>query len=207
MASGSAGTGAAWVGVLGALITAVGASWGWLSVRREENRQRAIESELKYREQQIQEFYGPLYSLALQIRRADEVQKIFIDHLEEKVKDGSCKKEEKEDKERKVRAWFRAKYFKPLHTNMVQILKGKLYLVEAAEVLASFKEYLKHTIDDRARTELEEMLGSFPQKWIVWPENLEENLSYGLKTAMQERHKLLSRRRKGIGFGRTADNA
>jgi len=207
MASGSTGTGAAWVGVVAALITVAGTRLGWLSVRREENRQRAIESEPKYREQQIQEFYGPLYSLALQIRRADEVQKIFINDLEKRVKDGSCKPEEKEDKERNVRALFRAKYFEPLHTDMIQILKGKLYLVEAPEVLASLKKYLKHTIDDRARTELEEKLGTFPQEWVEWPETLEEKLWYGLRTAMQERHKLLSRRRKVVGFGQTADDA
>jgi hypothetical protein len=153
---------------------------------------------LKYRERQIEEFYGPLLSLTLQIRRADEVQKNFIKDLEERVKKGSCKAEDKEGKEREVRDWFRTQYFDPLHGDMILILKSKLHLVEAAEVPAIFEEYLKHTIDDRARTKLEEKLGTFPETWTGWPDGLEGKLSSGLKTAMQERDKLLSRRRKRI---------
>jgi hypothetical protein len=193
--------GPVWVALLGVLIPAAVTIMGWFILRWNEdrqNRQRGIESELTHRELQIKEFYGPLFNLVSQMRSADQVQYGFIELLNEQVRVGVRTKEDKDSKEREVRHWFRDTYFKPFHTEMIQILTSKLYLIEGGEVPESFKDYLKHTIDDRARTDLEEKLGSFPKKWIGWPENFESDVSQGLKTAMGERHKLLSIRRTGF---------
>jgi hypothetical protein len=203
MAAGSSATGPVWVGVLGALITATAAVWGLFYVRWKEDRQRAIESELKHRERQIEEFYGPLFSLAHQIRRASEVQDGFTDFVKSKYYTGE---KDRGDKEKEVRDWFRTEYFDPHHREMIQILKGKLYLIEAAKVPPSFVDYLKHACDDRARTKLCNEKEGYPPCPFRWPEDFEKQLSSGLETAMQERDKLLSRRRKGFGFGRTAGN-
>jgi len=52
-------TPAIWVAILGAIVTVL----GWFVVRWWENWQRAIERQMKYCERQIEEFYGPLFSL------------------------------------------------------------------------------------------------------------------------------------------------
>jgi hypothetical protein len=159
------------VGVLGAIVTVI----GWFVVRWREDRIRGIERELKYRERQIEEFYGPLFSLMHQILVADEIQMNFVRTTEEK--------------ETTIRIYFRKNYFAPLHEEMIQILKAKLYLVEGTEVPPSFKEYLSHACDDRARSEL----AIFPKDDVKWPTDFKEHLTLGLKTVKQKYDDLIYR--------------
>lgn len=98
------------VALLGAGVTVC----GWFAVRRREDRQRGIERELKYRERQIEEFYGRLFSLMHHILIAEQVQQNFLKYIP--------------DEERKIRVYFQEKYFRPLHNEMFQILETRLYV-------------------------------------------------------------------------------
>jgi hypothetical protein len=155
---------AIWVAILGASITVI----GWFVVRWREDRERAIERQMKYCERQIEEFYGPLFSLMHEIFAAEEVQENFI--------------RAKSDGETTIRSYFQRNYFLPLHAEMIQILKAKLYLVEGADVPPSFAEYLTHACDDRGREELK----MCPEKSFQWPKDFQQHLTAGLKAVMQE---------------------
>jgi hypothetical protein len=156
------------VGILGALITAIVTIWGWFYVRHKEDRQRATERQMKYCERQIEEFYGPLFSLMHEIFAAEEVQENFI--------------KAKSDEETTIRSHFQEDYFLPLHAEMIQILKTKLYLVEGANVPPSFEEYLKHACGDRGRA----VLKIWPGESFPWPTDFEEDVKGGLKTVMKK---------------------
>jgi hypothetical protein len=164
---------ALWVGILGAVVTVI----GWFVIRWREDRQKGLERELKYCERQIEEFYGPIFSLMHQIFAAEEVQGGFID-------------ERADNDEADIRSYFQDNYFLPLHNELIQILKAKLYLVEGANVPQSLEEYLRHACDDRARGKLK----IWPKKKLfLWPSDFEKNLTLGLKTVMGKYDDLLYR--------------
>jgi hypothetical protein len=148
---------------------------GWFVVHWREDRQKGIERELKYCERQIEEFYGPLFNLMLQIFAAEEVQQNFINASS--------------DQEDKIRRYFQENYFLPFHNEVIQILKSKLHLVEGANVPPSFLEYLKHACDDRARG----ILNISPQASFPWPPQFESHLTDGLKLVMKKYDGLIRR--------------
>jgi hypothetical protein len=162
---------AIWVAIVGAIVTVI----GWFVVRWKEDRRQAIERQMKYCERQIEEFYGPLFSLMHDIFAAEEVQENFIKAAS--------------NEEATIRTYFQQNYFLSLHAEMIQILKAKLYLVEGADVPSSFAEYLKHACDDRGRAEL----SIWPEKSFEWPREFEEHLTDGLKTVMQKYDDLIHR--------------
>jgi hypothetical protein len=162
---------AVWVAILSAIVTVI----GWFVVRWREDRRQAIERQMKYCERQIEEFYGPLFSLMHDIFAAEEVQENFI--------------KAESNEETTIRTYFQQNYFLSLHAEMIQILKAKLYLVQGANVPSSFAEYLKHACDDRGRAEL----NIWPEKSFEWPREFEEHLTNGLKTVMQKYDDLIHR--------------
>ena len=178
---------ALWTAIIGALVTVA----GWFAVRLLENRQKGIERELKYCERQIEEFYGPLFNLMEQIFSAEEVQQNFIDASS--------------DQEDKIRDYFQENYFLPFHNEMIQILKAKLYLIEGAAVPPSFREYVKHACDDRARR----VLKIWPRTLFPWPPDFEDHLTLGLKHVMEKYDGLIRRLEtsKGTLFGQTSSGS
>src|SRR4030095_14599029 len=144
---------ALWVNatIMAALITAAVTIASWILTRWWEVRIRRLEQKMKYRERQIEEFYGPLYNVMHQVFAAEEVQDSFL----------------KADpaKEQDIRDYFQTHYFRPLHSEMLRILKERLHLVEGDEVPSSYEEYLRHVCDDRSRGELK----IYPPENREWP--------------------------------------
>ena len=97
--------------------------------------------------------------------------------------------EAKKEREAEIRSYFQQNYFLPLHAEMIQILKAKLYLVEGALVPPSLEEYLEHACDDRER----EQLKIWPEKSFQWPRDFYEQLTERLKTVMQKYDALIRR--------------
>jgi hypothetical protein len=160
-------------GVVAAFVTIL----GWFLTRRWEAQMRRLEQDLKYKQRQIEEFYGPLYNLMHQIFAAEEVQDNFLTP------------DLDSQKAHEVRKYFQEYYFLPFHSEMLRILKDRLYLVEGTELPASFEDYLKHACDDRVRAALQ----VFPKRTWEWPDEFEEELKQGFASVMNEHNRLLNR--------------
>jgi hypothetical protein len=161
--------------LLAAFVAALVTVLGWFLTRRWEAHMRRLEQDLKYKQRQIEEFYGPLYNLMHQIFAAEDVQENFLDAYPQK--------------EYEIRKYFQEYYFLPFHSEMLRILKDRLYLVEGADVPESFEDYLKHACDDRVRLALQ----LFPERNWDWPEDFENELNQGFSSVMNEYNRLLNR--------------
>jgi hypothetical protein len=86
--------------------------------RAAEDRTRKLESLKRHYERQVEEFYGPLFNM---------VQQVFVaNHVLWEI----LKRTNSVDSE-KVRDYFHATYFDPMHAEIRQIFRTKLYLARA----------------------------------------------------------------------------
>src|SRR6266850_2404214 len=130
-----------------ALIAAVVTIAGWyvtyFYTKRREDRTRRTEAQLRYRQRQIEELYGPLLSLIEQIFNTWQVR-------ENIVTGGNPTPEQKEQ----IRHFFWQTYFYPLHQEIGALLKTKLYLLENGQMPASFADYLEHATQEACQNRL-----------------------------------------------------
>jgi hypothetical protein len=145
-----------------------------------EDRTRKLESVKRHYERQIEEFYGPLFNMVHQVFAANDVQSGILQRISAT------------DSER-VRDYFRATYFFPMHDEIRQILRTKLYLVEGSEIPESFYLYLKHAAQERDQTMLWKQYGldtSF-LKGEPWPDDFYDDIRSGFERAMQNYERCL----------------
>jgi hypothetical protein len=178
---------------LPALLTAGVAILGWFATshlaRRREEEKRRTDSTIKYLERQIEEFYGPLFSVLHQIFVAYDVQSRIVQGLR-----GWEDQQRAAQEESKVVQFFQKHYFIPLHEEMKLILKSKLYLMQGSEMPTSLYKYLRHSIQERAQFELWNEMGvdtSFV-KGLPYPSNLYEELKASLEDLLR-RYEVLTR--------------
>jgi hypothetical protein len=142
--------------------------------RSSEDRTRKLERLLKHYERQVEEFYGPLWNMVHQLYVCNETKYKIITRLDR-------------DKAAKVEHYYQNNYFIPLHDEIRQIIKTKLYLVDGAEMPPSFYEYLRHAIQERDQRELAQQLGvdtSF-LPGVPWPTGFHDCIKNGFDTAMR----------------------
>jgi hypothetical protein len=131
------------------LVTAVVTIFGWyatyLYTKRREDRTRRLELALMFRQRQIEELYGPLYSL---------IQQIFnIWRVRTKVLEAPASNLTNEQRSQ-VREFFWQHFFAPLHSEIGALLRTKLYLLESSTMPVSFKEYLEHVTQESCQHRL-----------------------------------------------------
>ena len=171
--------------ILAALIAATVTVAGWnvtsFLSRRREDRTRRLELTLKHIERQIEELYGPLLSLIVQIRSTWAVQMRLLSEVDQKDRVSTSKS-------------FRIEFFLPLHAEMKGVLSSKLFLVEGGEVPSSFRRYLEHSAEQFLRDHLEEKLALDASVALqaMWPEQLEEEIEATLKELMSQYNECLS---------------
>jgi hypothetical protein len=137
-------------GLLAGGVTAVGWFATHYLIKRREDSTRRLEVSAKYLERQLEEFYGPLFNLLHQLFVANHVQE---DILRAGPRHGLS-----EADAARIRRYFRDSYFMPIHDEINQILKTRLYLIEGTELPESYYEYLRHAIQERVQTTLWERL-------------------------------------------------
>lgn len=124
-----------------ALITGAVTAAGWFITRILDsvNSRRNKRSEIRQQhvQKQIEEFYGPLFSLVWQVFNNNHLQYRILssDRLDR-------------DQQGRVKEYFANICFKPIHEEIRQILKSKLYLVEGAEMPLCFYDYLQHSLQE-----------------------------------------------------------
>jgi hypothetical protein len=126
------------------LITVSATALGWYVTyaytKQKEDRTRRLEIQLKYRAQQIEELYGPLSSL---------IQQIFnVWHVRENVLGQGGYSGEVEQR---IRQFFWQRYFSPLHQEIGELLRTRLYLLEGNRLPDSFSKYLEHSTQEASK--------------------------------------------------------
>lgn len=144
------------------------------------DRTRRLELRLKYHEQQIHEFYAPLYSNIQLIWNVWSIGERFKENITENshVKDGVHKK---------IQRTLDIKYFLPLHDEIRLILKTKLFLIEGIDMPESYIAYLRHSVteDIRHRIEEEDGVDTSSVRAIEFPTKFPHDVKAGLDKAMR----------------------
>src|SRR5271166_859104 len=130
-----------------ALITGAVTAAGWFVTAIVTSvtsvRSKRLEIRQQYLQKQIEEFYGPLFSLVWQIFNSYDLKHRIV----------SGKQFDKDQRD-KIEKYFESMHFKPLHEEIRSILKSKLYLVDGAEMPQSFYDYLQHSTQELIQQEL-----------------------------------------------------
>jgi hypothetical protein len=163
-----------------AIIAAAVAIIGWYATyayaKRKEDRARRIEIQLKYRQRQIEELYGPLASLIEQIFNVFEVR--------ENILTGRVGYSEKQRDDIQQFVW--KNYFHPLHQEIGTLLRTKLYLLEGGRTPNSLAKYLQHATQEELQHRLwdERQLATSPAKPREFPRDFYDDIKGTLQDLM-----------------------
>jgi hypothetical protein len=163
--------------VIVALIAAVITIAGWFVTKNLDRRQKRAEFRRAYIQRQIEEFYGPLYSLIWQIFSSNKLKERIL---------MQCSLDE--DEQTRVRRYFSDNYFLPLHARIKSILESKLYLVEGTSMPESIYEYLSHSLQEDTQYTLWAAHGisTIDVRGTSFPQSFYEAIESTLKQLMLE---------------------
>lgn len=176
------------IALLAAVITAI----GWLVndylARKREDRTRRFENRMKRYETQIKEFYGPIFSLIHQLHNFNRIQHLILETSEEYGRSLT------EGEIASIYRYFEEKHFIPLHLEILEILKGKLYLLNNTEIPSNFYDYLRHA------TQLSAQKGLFDEKRIDssylsgfnFPDAFFDEIKRGMESTLKRYEKCLT---------------
>jgi hypothetical protein len=117
------------------------------------------------------------------------VHQVFVaNHVQSEI----LKRTDPTDSE-KVRDYFHTTYFDPMHAEIRQILRTKLYLIEGSEMPESFYLYLKHAAQERDQRTLWEQdhIDTSFLPGEPWPDRFLEDIRRGFDTAMKNYERCL----------------
>ena len=156
--------------------------------RRSEAEERALLQDLAFLDRQISELYGPLFSL---IDRLDVVYEI-----EHGIVDPNNLSEEQKGI---VRDYIQKNYYSVVHAQIDEILRTKLYLIDAAQVPDNYREYVAHATQSDIQKALfsEFRIPTDHLKGVEYPGDINGNIDESLKSALQRKALLLSKRASG----------
>ncbi len=181
------------------LITAVVTIIGWLVTRKLEierratadartDRTRRIELRLRYYERQIQEFYGPIYSLIQLIWSIWAIKERF-----EKELSPDDNKQPIHEVRSKIDSFIGTAYFTPIHEEIRGILKTRLFLIEGAQMPDSFYEYLVHSMMENVQHSLwtKEGISTLSVKGQPWSYEFPKDIEKGLDDALKNYDRII----------------
>lgn len=170
-----------WFPILSAgVLTAVGWFATYYLGKLKEDRTRRLELRINYLQKQIEEFYGPLYNLITEITVSKQVLDAIV------TTDGPSPLTS--DESVKLKVFVRETQMKPLHEQIVSILRTKLYLVDGTTAPASFQEYLRHAIQERLQRDIWTTLkiSTTHIKGRPFPDNFRKDVESGLLAVMRK---------------------
>ena len=157
---------------------------GWYRLnsfsRERDDRTRQIERHLKQLDRQSEELYGPLYCLIQQIFNVWTVKQKLLAGVPSNQRDA-------------VDRFIWQEYFQPLHTEMREVLKSKLYLIYGDTVPRSFLAYLEHSTHELFAYRLASQLNiSATGHVAAWPTQFNVDVENGIKRILQDRNSALN---------------
>jgi hypothetical protein len=168
-----------------ALIAGLVTGAGWLVThylerQREQTRLRR-EARGKYLERQVEELYGPLFNLTMQIVATNHVRYGVLSNLPT-------------DKRGAIDQLFYREYFRPLHDATRELLRTRLHLVEGNRLPESFYQYLRHSIQERVQQDLwsEHQIDTSAVKGVPFPNEFPALVQTTLEQLLREYDLVLS---------------
>lgn len=145
-----------------------------------EDRTRRLELRIKHLQRQIEDFYGPLYNLITEITVSKQVLDAIV------VTEGPSPLTS--DESVRLKVFVRETQMKPLHEQIIAILRTKLYLVDGTRAPASFHEYLRHAIQERLQREIWTTLkiSTAHIKGRPFPDDFRKDVEAGLLAVMRK---------------------
>jgi len=167
--------------VVAAALTAAATALGWFVLKwldsRSQARLKRAEFRRSYIQKQIEEFYGPLYSLVWQILATNHLKARILGHPELKDQDKGS-----------IESYFATAYFLPIHNRIKEILETKLYLLDGTMLPQSFYDYLRHALQESVQHELWSQRGvstSFISGYS-YPDDFQQTIFASLKKLTTE---------------------
>lgn len=99
---------------------------------RREDRRRSIEAYKEHLQKQIEELYGPLYGLIQYGEVLNEVEQQRIP------------KDADDEKYAEIIDFIREKYYLPLNTRMLELIRSKTHLLDKEIMTKDLKDFLRH---------------------------------------------------------------
>lgn len=163
--------------ILVTLITGMVTVVGWFATKGLERRQKRIEFRRAYIQRQIEEFYGPLYSLLWQLFSSNSLQQRMTTQCSFS-----------EDEKNRVQQYFFEAHFLPLHARIKSILDSKLYLVDGTDMPRSFYDYLTHSLQEDTQRQLwiNQGISTVAVRGTSFPPEFYETVEETLKKLMRE---------------------
>jgi hypothetical protein len=167
--------------VIAACITAVVTIIGWVIVRLKDINANRLKIHQDFVMKQIEELYGPLYNLVLQINNFWDIEQNLLNRENDK------------SKQDKVRVYFREHYYYPLHLEVRLLLKNKTHLLQNQTMPKSFDTYLKHSTQETVQIDIWNNLNisTIDVAGIPWPDEFETDIKSTLGILMKNYDKLL----------------
>ena len=166
------------IAIIVALISAVITTAGWLVShlleQKRSQKTRAQEARIAFKQRQIEEFYGPLSNLAIQIVVTNHVLFGLL--------------HSKPDERSKIEEVFYFEYFQPLHKEARNLIKTKLHLVEGKRLPESFYQYLTASIQEEMQRHLwkDHGLDTKEVKGKPYPDSFTADVQQELEKLMAE---------------------
>jgi len=168
-----------------ALIAAVVTAAGWLVTnvldREREHDRVSRESRARYLERQVEELYGPLFNLTMQI--------VTINHVRFEVV-----RETALDQRGAIDAMFYREYFMPLHDGVRELPKTKLHLVEGRALPESVYAYMRHSLQERVQRDLwlDHQIDTSAVQGLGFPDSFTLDVQQSLERLLAEYEEVLT---------------
>jgi hypothetical protein len=153
-------------------------------LRKKEDRTKRLQIKMEYISKQIEELYGPLYSLIQQIKNYRSVREVITSHPKKQPQD-----------DQKIITFFREKYVLPLNEEIRELIKNKFHLIEGKELPASFWAYLLHSTQMLSQIRLwkELELNTTHVEGAPAPPDFEKDVKHTLSLLMKKYDDLLKK--------------
>ncbi len=172
--------------VVAACITGFVTITGWTAtnyiLRRRENRNKLLQLKLEHISRQIEELYGPLFSLV------DQLDNYY--NSKQKILAGANLDEQRKEE---FNVFLRENYFYQLHQEIRQLLKEKYHLIKENQLPQSFKDYLEHSIQETLQIDIWDKLklSTANVEGMPWPDQFDKDARQSLNTLKEEYDRLL----------------
>lgn len=146
------------------------------------DRTRRLELRLKYLERQINEFYAPIYCNIQLIWNVWSIGDLFEKQLE-----SSDNNQPLEEIQTRIGIRLGKDFFGPIHDEIRNIIKTKMFLVDGIQLPDSFSRYLLHSVMEDVQRKLYDQDGIKTSSVIAhpWVYEFPVDVKAGLDEAMR----------------------